>query len=76
MNDVAPTDPRIVASLTDMAIGAGATTIQINPNPTGIDHSINFNIRRSAGAVLPQLVADTWNIPQFGGRESKGSSDK
>jgi NAD-dependent deacetylase len=49
------------ASLTDIADEAGATTIQVNPNPTGADGSVTFILRGSAGMVLPQLVADTWN---------------
>jgi NAD-dependent deacetylase len=48
------------ASLTDLAIDAGATAIQINPNPTDIDNAVTFNIRLPAGAALPQLIADTW----------------
>jgi NAD-dependent deacetylase len=52
------------ASLTDTAISAGATTIQINPNPTDIDDSVTFALRGLAGTILPQLVAETWNIPQ------------
>jgi NAD-dependent deacetylase len=49
------------ASLTDMATDAGATTIQVNPNPTDADGSVTFTLRGPAGTVLPQLVADTWN---------------
>jgi NAD-dependent deacetylase len=49
------------ASLTDIADDAGATTIQVNPNPTGADGSVTFSLRGPAGTVLPQLVADTWN---------------
>jgi NAD-dependent deacetylase len=52
------------ASLTDLAIDAGATTIQINPNPTDIDDSVTFALRGLAGTILPQLVVETWNIPQ------------
>jgi len=51
------------ASLTDIADDAGATTIQVNPNPTGADGSVTFSLRGPAGTVLPQLVADTWNAP-------------
>jgi NAD-dependent deacetylase len=50
------------ASLTDMARDAGATTIQVNPNPTDADGSVTFTLRGPAGTVLPQLVADTWNV--------------
>jgi len=48
------------ASLTDMAANAGATTIQVNPNPTDADGSVTFTLRGPAGTVLPQLVTDTW----------------
>jgi NAD-dependent deacetylase len=49
------------ASLTALAVDAGATVIQINPNPTDMDNAVTFNIRRPAGAALPQLIADVWN---------------
>jgi NAD-dependent deacetylase len=49
------------ASLTHLAIAAGATTIQVNPNSTDVDDAVTFNLREPAGAVLPQLVADTWH---------------
>jgi len=49
------------ASLTDIAIDAGATTIQVNPNPTDIDDSVTFSLRGAAGTVLPHFVADTWS---------------
>jgi NAD-dependent deacetylase len=52
------------ASLTDLAIDAGATTIQVNPDSTDIDDLVTFSLRGPAGTVLPQLVAETWNIPQ------------
>jgi NAD-dependent deacetylase len=49
------------ASLTDLAIAAGATTIQVNPNATDIDGAVTFALREPAGSILPQLVADTWH---------------
>ena len=49
------------ASLTDLAIAAGATTIQVNPNSTDIDDAVTFTLRESAGIILPQLVANTWH---------------
>jgi NAD-dependent deacetylase len=49
------------ASLTDLAIAAGATTIQVNPNATDIDHAVTFALREPAGVILPQLVAETWH---------------
>jgi NAD-dependent deacetylase len=47
------------ASLTDMAIAAGAATIQVNPHPTCADDSVKFILRGTAATVLPQLVAAT-----------------
>ena len=49
------------ASLTDIAIDAGAMTVQVNPNPTDVDAAVAFAIRGASGIVLPQLVASTWN---------------
>jgi NAD-dependent deacetylase len=48
------------ASLTNMAIGAGAMTLQINPNPTELDSSVTFSIRGASGITLPALVTETW----------------
>lgn len=48
------------ASLTAMAAHAGATTLNVNPNPTDIDDAVTFTLRGPAGVVLPQLVANTW----------------
>jgi NAD-dependent deacetylase len=50
------------ASLVDIAIDAGATTIQINPNATGLDASVTVAIRGPSGTVLPQLVSETWGL--------------
>ena len=48
------------ASLTDLAIAAGATALQVNPNSTDIDDAVTFALRETAGSFLPQLVAETW----------------
>jgi NAD-dependent deacetylase len=48
------------ASLTDIAIRAGATTVQINPNPTDYDGSVSVAIQGPAGIVLPRILAETW----------------
>jgi NAD-dependent deacetylase len=48
------------ASLPDIAVDAGATTVQINPNPTGLDAYVTVVIRGPSGIVLPQLVTKTW----------------
>lgn len=48
------------ASLTELAIRAGAVTVQINPNPTDLDSAVTRAIRGPAGEVLPQIVRQTW----------------
>jgi NAD-dependent SIR2 family protein deacetylase len=48
------------ASLADIAIDAGATTVQVNPNPTALDASVTVVIRGPSGIVLPQLVSEAW----------------
>jgi NAD-dependent deacetylase len=48
------------ASLADIAIDAGATTVQVNPNPTDLDASVTVVIRGPSGIVLPQLVSEVW----------------
>lgn len=51
------------ASLADIAIAAGATTVQVNPNPTDLDTSVTVAIRGPSGIVLPQLVSEAWGYP-------------
>jgi NAD-dependent deacetylase len=51
------------ASLADIAIDAGATTVQVNTNPTDLDASVTVAIRGPSGIVLPQLVSETWDHP-------------
>jgi NAD-dependent deacetylase len=48
------------ASLIGMAIGAGAATIQVNPNATDYDESVTVSLRGAAGVVLPLIVESTW----------------
>jgi NAD-dependent deacetylase len=48
------------ASLTEIAIRAGAVTVQVNPNPTDLDNAVTCAIRGLAGEVLPQIVRQTW----------------
>ena len=50
------------ASLARIAIDAGATTIQINPNPTELDAAVAATLRTAAGSGLPQLVSEAWQI--------------
>ena len=44
------------AGLADIAIAAGATTIEVNPSPTGQSDSYTASLRGNAGLVLPKLV--------------------
>ena len=44
------------AGLADVAIDAGATTIEVNPSPTGQSESYTASLRGNAGVVLPKLV--------------------
>jgi NAD-dependent deacetylase len=48
------------ASLTSVAMGAGAVTVQVNPNPTEIDDAVTWSIRGAAGEVLPRTVEKVW----------------
>ena len=47
------------AGLADVANEAGATVIEVNPNPTGMSVGFDFAIAGNAGTVLPELVAGT-----------------
>jgi len=44
------------AGLVDIAIAAGAITIEVNPSPTGQSDSYTASLRGNAGLVLPKLV--------------------
>ena len=44
------------ASLIDIARHAGATTVQVNPNPTGAERVIDHALRGAAGELLPRLI--------------------
>jgi NAD-dependent SIR2 family protein deacetylase len=44
----------------DMAMAAGAMTVQINPNATGYDNAVTVAIQGPAGIVLPRIVEETW----------------
>jgi NAD-dependent deacetylase len=50
------------ASLTSMAVAAGAITVQVNPNPTDTDGDVTCTLRGPAGSILPALVAETWGV--------------
>ena len=44
------------AGLADVAIAAGAVTIEVNPAPTGQSDAFTASLRGNAGVVLPKLV--------------------
>jgi NAD-dependent deacetylase len=44
------------ASLIELAVEAGAVTIQINPSGTHWDQRVTYDFRAAAGVVLPALV--------------------
>jgi NAD-dependent deacetylase len=44
------------ASLIGMARRAGATTVQLNPNPTEMDREVDYALRGPAGEIMPALV--------------------
>jgi NAD-dependent protein deacetylase/lipoamidase len=50
------------ASLTDIAVQAGAVTVQINTNATDLDNAVTFAVRGRAGEVLPEIVFQAWRV--------------
>ena len=44
------------AGLAEVAKDAGATVVEINPNPTGLSAMIDYAIVDKAGSVLPRIV--------------------
>jgi NAD-dependent deacetylase len=48
------------AALPYYAKSAGATIVEINPNPTPLSDVADYVLRDPAGAVLPALVAAAW----------------
>lgn len=44
------------ASLIDRAIEAGAVTVQVNPNPTGLEGRLSYVLYGPSGSLLPELV--------------------
>lgn len=45
------------AGLAHHALGSGATTVEINPQPTGFAALAAFSLRHPAGEILPALLA-------------------
>jgi NAD-dependent deacetylase len=50
------------AALPDYAKSAGATIVEINPNPTPLSAVADYVLRAPAGALLPALVAAAWPV--------------
>jgi len=50
------------AALPDYAKSAGATIVEINPNPTPLSDAADYVLRAPAAVVLPALVAAAWPI--------------
>ena len=48
------------AGIPAAAAQAGATVIQVNPNPTSLDSVASMNLRGTAAGILPALVATAW----------------
>jgi NAD-dependent deacetylase len=48
------------AGLTRTAIAAGAATVQVNIDSTGLDGFVTLNLRGPAALMLPQLLAQVW----------------
>jgi NAD-dependent deacetylase len=44
------------ASLIDVARWGGATTVEINPQPTAYSGQVDYSLRGPAGEILPQLL--------------------
>lgn len=51
---------RPAASLIDLAKATGATTVQVNLNPTEADSVVDYSLRGKAGEVLPGLLGSAW----------------
>ncbi|MDA8349780.1 MAG: NAD-dependent deacylase [Pseudomonadota bacterium] len=51
------------ASLVHKAAAAGALTIQVNPNTTGLEDAVSVSLRGPAGQILPALVQQAWCSP-------------
>lgn len=49
------------ASLPQLAKAAGACVVQVNPNPTGLEALLDYDLQGKAGELLPALVQAVWN---------------
>ena len=50
------------ASLVEHSRGAGAVTVEVNPNPTESDLPFDYSIQGAAGEELPRLFRAAWGI--------------
>ena len=48
------------ADLPLRALDAGATVVEINPQPTPLSSRVTFSLNGAAGEILPALVAQAW----------------
>lgn len=48
------------AELPMIALAAGATVVEINPQPTPLSARVTYSLNGPAGAVLPALIAQAW----------------
>ncbi len=48
------------ADLPLTALAAGATVVEINPQPTPLSPHVTFSLNGAAGQILPALVATVW----------------
>lgn len=51
------------AGLPQLAKSAGACIVQVNPNPTGIEALVDYDLQGRAGEIMPDLVQATWKSP-------------
>jgi NAD-dependent deacetylase len=50
------------AEIPQVAARAGATVIQVNPQPTPLDEIAAINLRGPAAVILPELIAAAWGV--------------
>jgi NAD-dependent deacetylase len=50
------------AALPDYAKSAGATIVEVNPNPTPMSDAADYVLRAPAAVVLPALLAAAWPV--------------
>lgn len=48
------------AGLPQMAKASGAVVVQVNPNPTGIEPLLDFDLQGKAGELMPALLQAVW----------------